>query len=385
MKFKLNIPRYLQKLLLILKDASGVPRLVGGSVRDAILNLPIADVDIATVLLPQDVMNLCQKNNLSVYDTGSKYGTVTAYIDGNKIEITTLRIDTNCNGRHTDPIFTTDFEKDAKRRDFTINAMSYCPFQEELFDYCNGYNDLISKKLIFIGDPEQRIKEDYLRILRFFRFSDKFAQELDDKSFNACVKHKYLLTKLSKERIFSELRKIILSNTCHIIFEIMIKNQVLQEIIPLSLSTELLCEINVKIPNDLIAEPYTKFAALMIRNSVALIWATLKQLHFPRAYASAMRDLISFAKVNSNVANLEALELKDMFYPLWVSGKNMMQYLIITTAWQSKYFDHLQITLNSPPQCPINGNDVLQLGFVGPAIQEELNKRKLDWIRKNIY
>ena len=215
---KFHITNQLQHLLDVLKDNNGKSRFVGGIVRDAIIGQENADIDIATTLKPNDIMNILSENKIRYLDLGSKYGTITALVGDEKAEITTLRIDTECDGRHTNPIFTDDFEQDALRRDFTINAMSYCPFAHELYDYTGGYDDLIAGKVRFIGDALLRIEEDHLRILRFFRFSNRFAKFLDEESLESCIKLRHMLNKISKERILMELNRMILSDTADKVF-----------------------------------------------------------------------------------------------------------------------------------------------------------------------
>jgi poly(A) polymerase len=155
-------------------------------------------------------MEILSRRKITVIPTGLKHGTVTVIFKNEKFEITTLRRDISTNGRHAKVQFTDSFEEDAARRDFTINALSYCPFKEELYDYHNGIEDLQNQRVVFIGDPYKRIKEDFLRILRFFRFSCYYAKDLDKASLEACSELKESLKLISRERIKSEFDKIIL-------------------------------------------------------------------------------------------------------------------------------------------------------------------------------
>ena len=148
-------------------------RLVGGCIRDTLINKEIKDIDTATTLKPNEVLNLLDKNNIEYDDFAIQYGSIIAYPLGRKIQITTLREDINQIGRHTDVIYTRDWKKDSDRRDFTLNAM-YLSSKNKLFDYHRGYLDIKEKKINFIGEIEDRIKEDYLRIYRYFRFLGLF-------------------------------------------------------------------------------------------------------------------------------------------------------------------------------------------------------------------
>ena len=148
---------------------NGEVRYVGGCVRKIIRKENVDDIDLATNLNPQQVCEALKNNNLDFYETGIKHGTVTVVIDEYKFEITSLREDVKTDGRHAEVTFSTDWKKDAFRRDFTINAI-YSDAEGNLFDPFNGKEDLESGLVKFIGNPEQRMKEDYLRILRYLRF-----------------------------------------------------------------------------------------------------------------------------------------------------------------------------------------------------------------------
>src|SRR5262245_8517383 len=145
-------------------------RVVGGAVRNALLGEPVKDVDVATTAVPQDVIRLAEAAGLRAVPTGVEHGTVTVITGHSPFEVTTLRRDVETFGRHARVAFTTDGTEDARRRDFTINAL-YCDADGTVHDPLAGYADLVARRVRFIGDPHDRIREDYLRILRFFRFT----------------------------------------------------------------------------------------------------------------------------------------------------------------------------------------------------------------------
>ncbi len=184
-------------------------RLVGGAVRNLILNKKLNDFDFATILTPQEVSKILSQHQITNITVNANFGTVIAVINHKNFEITTLRQDLNSNGRHCQPIFSNDYAIDAQRRDFTINAL-YLDKAGNLFDYCNGLIDLELKRVKFIGDCETRIHEDYLRILRFWRFSLEFAKEYDKEGVEKAISLQHNLQKLSSSRIRQELYKIIL-------------------------------------------------------------------------------------------------------------------------------------------------------------------------------
>lgn len=185
-------------------------RFVGGCVRDLLVGLPIHDIDFATVFTPEQVIYHCQKANIHVVPTGIAHGTVTAVIRSWEFEITSLRRDVKTDGRHASVEFVDDWEEDAKRRDFTINAF-YLGIDGTLTDYFGGMDHLKSGHIHFIGDAEQRIKEDFLRILRYFRFLGRFGKGSppDDKLERLFARYSAQINHLSGERIQSEMFKIL--------------------------------------------------------------------------------------------------------------------------------------------------------------------------------
>jgi poly(A) polymerase len=186
-------------------------RAVGGAVRNTLLGLSITEVDLATTALPERVMALAKAAGLKAVPTGIEHGTVTVIVDGMPFEVTTLRRDVETYGRHATVAFTEDWEEDAKRRDFTLNAL-YADTDGTVFDPLGGYGDLIAGHVCFIGNAEDRIKEDYLRILRFFRFNAYYGKgALDPEGLAACVKLRAGLGQLSAERVAGELRRILVA------------------------------------------------------------------------------------------------------------------------------------------------------------------------------
>jgi poly(A) polymerase len=193
----------------ILAALDGETRIVGGAVRDALLGLPVADVDLATRLVPDEVVRRLETAGIKAVPTGIAHGTVTAIADGSVIEVTTLRRDVATDGRRAEVAFSEDWQEDASRRDFTINALYAAPDTGEVFDYFGGLADLDARVVRFIGDPLRRIAEDHLRILRFFRFHARFGGAVDQPSLEACAARANDLMALSRERIRDELLKLL--------------------------------------------------------------------------------------------------------------------------------------------------------------------------------
>ncbi len=186
------------------------PRIVGGAVRDALLGIAVADIDLATPLLPGEVTKRLEAARIKAVPTGIEHGTVTAVADDRTFEITTLRRDVSTDGRRATVEFATDWKEDGARRDFTINALYADPDTGEITDFFGGLADLKDHHVRFIGDAEARIAEDHLRILRLFRFHARFGQgAIDGDALAAAAKHASKLMSLSRERIADELRKLL--------------------------------------------------------------------------------------------------------------------------------------------------------------------------------
>ncbi|MBM3928021.1 MAG: CCA tRNA nucleotidyltransferase, partial [Sphingomonadales bacterium] len=184
---------------------------VGGAVRDALLGLPVADLDIATRLAPEDVIDALRRAGIKAVPTGLAHGTITAVIASGPVEVTTLRRDVSTDGRHAIVAFTDDWREDAARRDFTMNALYADPQTGEVFDYFDGIADLAARHIRFIGDARQRIAEDHLRILRFFRFLARFGDTPDPEGLAACTERANDLMALSRERIREEILKLLVA------------------------------------------------------------------------------------------------------------------------------------------------------------------------------
>ncbi len=196
-----------------LRADGGEARVAGGAVRNALLGQPINDIDMATDLAPQEIIRLTESAGLSVHPTGLEHGTVTVVAgpkDARKtFEVTTLRMDVETDGRRAKVAFTDDWSVDAHRRDFTINAL-YCDQDGEIFDFVDGLKDLQHGQVRFVGSPAERIEEDHLRILRFFRFFAWYGEGSPDTgSLRACVSARATLAKLSRERIRQEMLKLV--------------------------------------------------------------------------------------------------------------------------------------------------------------------------------
>lgn len=184
-------------------------RVVGGAVRNTLFGLPVSDVDIATTCLPQETAERVQALGFMAVPTGIKHGTITVVAHDHVFEVTTLRTDTLTDGRHATVQFGRDWQDDAARRDFTINAL-YADAQGAVYDEVGGLKDIAGHTIRFIGEAEERIREDYLRILRFYRFFAWYGEGRPDaQGLKATAKLKDGLVRLSAERVWAELKKLL--------------------------------------------------------------------------------------------------------------------------------------------------------------------------------
>ena len=287
-------------------------RYVGGCVRKIIQNEKVDDIDLATNLNPDQVCEALNKNSINFYETGIEYGTVTALINDYKFEITSLREDVKTYGRHAKVKFSNDWKKDALRRDFTINSI-YADLEGHLFDPFNGKDDLKKGLIKFIGNPEQRIQEDYLRILRYLRFFSNYSNHKHDhRILNIIKKNLSGISNLSKERLLDELKKCI-------------KSQVLTKLSKDKFSIELFEVIFPQIKKiKLFSNPNT-FARLKIQESNFIFLLSILIID-----GSDNADYFIF-KFNISKKNQKRLKIIDNFYnqkitALSFSEKNLNKF-----------------------------------------------------------
>lgn len=365
--------RYYLKIFDILPKFSS--RLVGGCVRDAFLGKSSMDIDIVTKLKPQEVTDLLENHNIKVIPTGIKFGGVTAIYKDEKFEITTVRKDINPSGRYTEVEYSNSFEIDAARRDFTINALSYCPYDKRLYDYYGGIDDSKNKIVRFIGSANKRIEEDYLRILRFFRFSAYYATTIDDDGFKASVLHRANLDKISKERIHAELDKIIMSPSCAYILELMNEANILLSIFMLVnldyLKMALIVEPNIS--KDL------RYSLLLVDN-LNISVKTFIDLKFTRAEA------ISIIKKIEIINGFNSKEYEYNLESIWLNNDNFTEIIIALAATdkiskiQAQDFIRSHRSSNRP-KFQINGDDLISIGYKGQVLGQRLAYLKNRWIK----
>jgi poly(A) polymerase len=260
----------LTELCNVLGARKGETRFVGGAVRDTLLGIEVSDVDLATRHTPEDVLDRLRAARIKAVPTGIAHGTITAVlVDGKPVEITTLRSDVATDGRHATVAYTDDWREDAARRDFTINALYADPITRETFDYFGGRTDLATGRVRFIGDPLQRIAEDHLRILRFFRFHARFGDVPDAEGLEACAARANDLMALSRERIAAELLKLLLAPGAVATLTLMVERGILLPVLPEITPNEvarLARLVGYEAQAELAPDPMRRLAAVLPRD-----------------------------------------------------------------------------------------------------------------------
>ena len=262
---------------------AGQTRLVGGAVRDTLLGIETSDVDLATVHSPETVIDLLELARIKAVPTGIAHGTITAVVDDEVYEVTTLRRDVATDGRHATVAFTGDWREDAARRDFTINALYADPATGELFDYFGGLDDLERGRVRFIGDPLTRIAEDHLRILRFFRFLARFGSDADADGLAACTTRANDLMALSRERIRDELFKLLIARDAVPVVALMIDRGIFRPVLPEITDADRLTTLaRRETAAQLPADALRHLVALLPASSVEDVGARLKLSNLER-------------------------------------------------------------------------------------------------------
>ena len=365
----------------------GAARFVGGAVRNALLGEPVVDVDIATPLIPDEVISRLRTAGLGVVPTGIEHGTVTAVSNGKPYEVTTLRRDVETFGRHATVAFTTDWAQDAARRDFTINAL-YADESGALFDYFGGLADIVERRVRFVGDARTRIREDYLRILRLFRFHAWYGKgEIDADALSAALAEKAGLKLLSGERVQKELLRLLEARDPIAALGAMNAVGIPAQILPAAPNLKRLGSLLlIELKNDLGPDRELRLAALLPDNpQVARTFAGELKL------SNALRDrLVQAAEADSSVTSgLSEAETRQRIYRLGVAC--FRDQLLLRWAESDDLADHpgwrakLALAQNwRPPKFPLDGNDVMALGIEeGPEIGSLLRDVENWWVEQD--
>ena len=390
---KILFPFYKEKKIkeifqILNSDKKNNGMLVGGCVRNFLNNERIGDVDIATIFTPIEVIKKFSNTNFRLIKSGIDHGTITLSKNNKNFEITTLREDVATDGRHAKVSFTKDWTTDSERRDFTINAI-YLDQNGKIFDPQNGVQNLKEKKIKFIGDPQKRIEEDYLRILRFLRFSIQYKDfDEDDQTFRIIQKNLNGIIKLSKERIFSELIKIISLDNIKDLFSKKKFYEIFKVIFPELKYSDKLKGMNQEIYKKFVQSEQNLLLALL------LVDDTDNHIYFAHKYkvSSYLKESLIFfhqyfceAKKNKNFFE------KDLKKNIFYYGKNKIASLakFYFLSHTKKNYANLANILKkiesiSIPEFPITGKYLLEQGFKsGRKIGEILKRIEKEWVKND--
>ena len=363
-------------------------RFVGGCVRKAICGENIDDIDLVTSLKPDEVKKRLNKEDIKVIDTGITYGTITAILNKKKFEITTLREDISTDGRHANVEFILNWELDASRRDFTINAI-YADIEGRIFDPLKGISDLENRKIRFIGDPETRIQEDYLRILRYFRFFTQYSKTDYDQDVIRSIK-KYIngLNKVSNERIFDELKKILALKNVSSLFS----NETSKEII-LNIFPQFRYYARLKTINKLNKKLRSKYDTNLTLALLILDKSTEYE-YFCHKYKTSNSIKNRFKNISANFENFKSQKFyseENIKKLIYLSSKDDVRNLLLfsiclNNKTKTPSIEKLINYINTCkiPKFPISGDYLKKHGYeTGQELGKKLKSLEEEWIENN--
>ncbi len=356
----------LDRLADALDADAGAARYVGGAVRDTLLGLDVSDIDVATIHPPQEVVRRLEAAGIKAVPTGIAHGTITAVVDGTVVEVTTLRRDVATDGRHAEVAFTDDWQADAARRDFTMNALYADMRSHRLHDYFDGIADLNAGRVRFIGDPLRRIAEDHLRILRFFRFLARFGDAPDAEGLSACIDRANDLMALSRERIADELLKLLVARDAVDVMRLMVGHGIWTPVLPEidAAAVERLAALAAgEAAAGIAPDPIRRLAALLDTGNAESVTARLK-------LSNAHRKRIATA-LNRN----DARQAQETGYRLGVEGA--IDQLLLAGEPEAA----ASLIGWTRPALPLSGGALVARGLArGPDVAKALRMVEDRWI-----
>ncbi len=374
----LDLPE-VNRLFAVLDPSFQEMRFVGGCVRNHLLQLPVKDFDLATTLLPDEVIALLEKASLKTVPLGLKHGTVLAVIHQFSFEITTLRHDLETDGRHAVVSYTTDWQEDAARRDFTFNAL-YLSKEGELYDPWQGEKDLSLGIVRFIGHAEARVQEDYLRILRYFRFQAQYGQNNHDSdALKACQTFAAEIKRLSAERVQSELIKLLEASDPVPALQSMIDTQVWPFVWdPVSSSCLSLLQRLIQKEREYSLEPFSerRLAILLSHESLEKRKSFLEKLKFSRQRQKMVENIVL---ASQSVCQ----SLHELLYKYGYESTYHALLLQMAHGYHSFMWEQLPNQWIKP-LFPLKGEMLLDLGIVpGPVLGKILHHVEQWWVKQD--
>lgn len=361
----------------------GNARFVGGCVRNALLGEPVDDIDIATTLKPEDIIAALEKANIKAIPTGIEHGTVTAVEDGKPFEITTLRKDVETDGRHATVAFSADWVEDAKRRDFTMNTL-LMDIGGNVYDPLGqGLEDLRARKVMFVGNPEERIAEDHLRILRYFRFWALYGKgELDKDALEACKAAADKIKDLSRERITQEFFKILSVDEPVSILSIMFENNILKCFSESGYNAELLkhvCDFQNRYGLRFLASRLLVMAGLDKNN----LNDFEEFLLIPKVFKRDIENMIQVLAL-PDLSDDHTVKVAVYKFGRVPTAQSLVIELAQDRVMNGYAPKALEIIQNwDIPNFPITGEDLIKKGSSqGPELGRELERLENEWIER---
>ena len=387
---KLRKERNVEKIFDAIESYSNKAeiRYVGGCVRKIINNEKVDDIDLATNIDPTKVKEALKKKNINYFETGIEHGTITALIENDKFEITSLRSDIKTDGRHAEIEFTTDWIKDAERRDFTINSI-YADINGNLFDPFDGKKDLENGLIKFVGEPERRIEEDYLRILRYFRFFALYSKNEHITEIKKAIKKNIVgIKKLSSERLLDELKKIYKSNCFIKLCEVKFSYEIICAVFPEFKQIELFKKLNDYTKNNLHNLDFTFFLSLLVLDNTDNSDYFFYKFNISKKNQKRIKLIKEFYFSKKPPIKFNSQNLWKIFY---FNGKeglvDILNYKIYTSKKLDKnlvnqinFFENKEV-----PKLSVTGGDLIKNFGIpeGQRVGEKLKEIENVWINNN--
>ena len=387
---KLRKERNVEKIFDAIESYSNKAeiRYVGGCVRKIINNEKVDDIDLATNIDPTKVKEALKKKNINYFETGIEHGTITALIENDKFEITSLRSDIKTDGRHAEIEFTTDWIKDAERRDFTINSI-YADINGNLFDPFDGKKDLENGLIKFVGESERRIEEDYLRILRYFRFFALYSKNEHITEIKKAIKKNIVgIKKLSSERLLDELKKIHKSNCFIKLCEVKFSYEIICAIFPEFIQIEFFKKLNDYTKNNLHNLDFTFFLSLLVLDNTDNSDYFFYKFNISKKNQKRIKLIKEFYFSKKPPIKFNSQNLWKIFY---FNGKeglvDILNYKIYTSKKLDKnlvnqinFFENKEV-----PKLSVTGGDLIKNFGIpeGQRVGEKLKEIENVWINNN--
>ena len=363
-------------------------RYVGGCIRKILNNEKVDDIDLSTNIRPEETILALKKNQINFFETGIKHGTITAVINQIKFEITSLRKDINTDGRHAEVEFSKNWKEDAIRRDFTFNSI-YADLDGNLFDPFNGIDDLKNGNVKFIGDANLRIKEDYLRILRYIRFFLNYSNNDHDQNIKKIIKKNIVgIKKLSNERLLDELKKITLSNGFLKLSKDNFSLEILLLVFPELINIKIFENLNNYAQNNISRQDFIFLLSLMIVDNTNNVDYFFYKFNVSNEAKKRINFIKNFISQNYDKKYFSENNLWKIFY---IHGKQHLLDIINFKLYTSKNLDKKLVKLKdlfiskSKPEFPIKAQSLIEEFNLKEGIELGRKLKEIEnlWIENN--